>query len=296
MGAKRALGSWVVVAGLLVTASSNAAEPDGSTAPEPAPAEGDAEMAHPSPYYWGESRFFAAGEIDLGVLYFRPRLSLGYGQPFRQWAGIDANPLISTDGPGVYSGLRFEMPFGDLRVGARVRATFDRSFLVPQQEYDVEDIESRVGPRSQYVSWESQFTTGIPVGPGGILMELTGTAVTEVDKGYFVFEETLRAVIDPPWAWRGRLGYGVRFIDGRLRITPVAEILHMPARSAYMLRGGLLASFRVFESLDVRVTSVPTLYSRDKLGTEGADTLLAGIRWRWASGRRRLWQAPAPPR
>ena len=283
MGAPMVLAVCVVVATLVGTVAARAGEPGASPAPADEPAKLDPAPI-PQPYYWGQSRFFVAGELDLGFLYFRPRLSAGYGQPYRQWVGIDANPIVSIDGPGVYSGLRFKVPFGDLRVGGRFRTTFERSFLVPQERYEIDDIESREGPLSRYLSWESQLTTKIPAGPGAILIELTGTAVTLVDDGYYVFEETVRAVVDPPWVWRARLGYGLRFVDGRFGFAPVAEFLHIPGRETYMVRGGVLVRFRISDTVELRATSVPTLVSRDKLGAEGADTFLAGLRWRWATG------------
>ncbi len=283
MKRSRAAALWAAALALLHAAPIRGEEPPGS-APAEVDGSGPARDKPLDPDYWGGPRLFLAGENDLGVLYVRPRLSAGYGQPFRKWVGVDANPILSINGPGIYSGLRAKVPFLDLRLGGRLRTTFERSFLVPQDRYDTEDIESRDGPDSRYWSWEGQLTANIPVGPGAVVAELTGTAVTLVDEGYFVFEETVRAVVDPPWALKGRLGYSLRFVDERLSLAPVVEALHLPGRGTTMLRGGLLMSFRVDETLAVRVIAVPTLASRDKLGAEGADTFLAGIRWRWATG------------
>ncbi|MBW2456793.1 MAG: hypothetical protein JRI68_19910 [Deltaproteobacteria bacterium] len=274
---------WAAALALLYAGPVQGGEPQGSV-PAEVDGSGPARDKPLDPDYWGPSRFFLAGENDLGFLYVRPRLSAGYGQPFRKWVGVDANPILSLDGPGIYSGLRAKVPFLDLRVGGRFRTAFERSFLVPQYRYDTEKIESREGPDSRYWSWEAQLTGSIPAGPGAVLAELTGTAVTLVDEGYFVFEETVRAVIDPPWALRGRLGYSLRFIDERLSVAPVVEVLYLAGRHTTMFRGGLLTSFRVDETLAVRAIAVPTLASRDKLGAEGADTFLAGVRWRWATG------------
>lgn len=280
---RRIASVWPAVLALLCPGQVRAEEPQGA-APAEVDESGAARDKPLNPDYWGRPRFFLAGENDLGFLYVRPRLSAGYGQPFRKWVGVDANPILSMDGPGIYSGLRAKVPFLDLRVGGRLRTAFERSFLIPDYRYDTEEIESREGPDSHYWSWEAQLTSAIAVGPGAVLAELTGTAVTLVDEGYFVFEETVRAVIDPPWALRGRMGYSLRFMDERLTVAPVVELLYLPGRDTTMFRGGLLTSFRVDETLAVRAIAVPTLASRDKLGAEGADTFLAGIRWRWATG------------
>jgi hypothetical protein len=61
------------------------------------------------------SRGFAATTVDLGFVYLRPRLSLGYGRPFTQWIGVDANPIASQAGLGAYGGLRIEVPHLDFR-------------------------------------------------------------------------------------------------------------------------------------------------------------------------------------
>jgi len=234
--------------------------------------------------YWGDSRFFLATELDLGFLYFRPRLSAGYGRPFKAWLGLDANPLISFSRAGGYSGARFKLPMGDLRVGGRFEKAFQHTLLVPQHSYGLQDIELREGRESHYLSWEAQLTTFLPAGPGGVLVELTGTAVTLVDEGFYVFEETAKIIVDPPWLWRARLGYGWRLLDDRLTIAPVMELAHVPKREMLMVRGGLLVSMKLYESLWLRVIAVPTLAGRDTIGADGADTFLAGIRWRWATG------------
>ena len=73
--------------------------------------------------------------------------------------------------------------------------------------YAVEDIELRVGPKSKFLTWEAELTTGFPLGPGAFLMELAGSYVTGVPDPYNVYEETIRVVVDPPWVWRTRFGY-----------------------------------------------------------------------------------------
>ena len=87
---------------------------------------------------WGElpARYFIATTFDVGFVYARPRVSLGYGRPFTRWFGIDMNPLISNAGWGAYTGLRLDLPFGDVRIGPRYFSAFNHTVLDVRETYD----------------------------------------------------------------------------------------------------------------------------------------------------------------
>ncbi len=232
---------------------------------------------------------FISGRIDLGMLFFRPRVSVGYGQPHWRWMGVEANPIISSEGIGLYAGFRAALPFIDIRIGGRYRYTFRRSFLEPRASYEREDIELRDGPPSNYLSWEVEVTGSLPfgkngqLGAGNIFSELALTAVTLVKDGWWVYEETIRAVFKPPWVWRAMVGYMFRFLkNGALRVGPVVQAVGLPARRFVVWRGGVLARFRLSYNLELRGTFVPVLWSRDNLGAAGADSFQLGIRYLWA--------------
>jgi len=237
------------------------------------------------------SRLFAAARVDIGFVYFRPRLSLGYGQPFWKWVGIDANPIVSAEGVGVYGGIRAALPNINLRAGARWQPlTFERSLLTPKRSYVRDDIETRDGPKSKYVSLESELTVSFKLGGGDVFSEFALTYVTGVQSGFYVYEETIRVVVEPPWVWRGRVGYSLRFLkDDALRIGGVLEVVAVPGRTDHFfaLRGGIVASLRIRRDLQIRALLVPVLVSRDTLGSDGGDVFLIGIRHYWATGRRR---------
>ena len=237
--------------------------------------------------YWrrGAPRWFLAGAIDLGAIYFRPRFSAGWGKPHSSWLGLDANPIFTGEGVGCYAGLRAALPFVDLRVGGRYFFTFRRSFLEPREQYDHLQIESRVGPPSRYLSWEAELTTSLPLGPGRVLGELAGTLVTLVDDGFYVFEETIRVVLEPPWVWRVRAGYELSLgPEGIGRLALIGEVVGLPGRDAYVVRGGIEGGLLLWDDFEIRGRVVPPLVSEDSLGAGGGDSFQLGFRYRFASG------------
>jgi hypothetical protein len=234
---------------------------------------------------WGDrpTSWFISGRIDLGVFFLRPRISIGYGRPHNRWIGIDLNPIAGSEGLGAYWGLRGSFPYFDVRFGARYQYTFRRSFLLPKSSFNREDIEIRDGPRSDYLSWEIEITSSIPVGPGALFGEAAVTSVHNIDDGFYVFEENVRAVINPPWVWRALAGYVFRLLpDGSLRVAVVGQVVNVPKRDLFIYRAGVRVRFRLAYNLELRGNFVPVVWSRDEIGAAGADTFQIGFRYLWA--------------
>lgn len=247
------------------------------------------------PWSQQPSRWFGALEFDTGFLYVRPRLELGYGRPHAVWLGLEMNPIFSEEGLAAYAGLRAALPYLSVRAGGRAWYTFYRSFLAPRDSYTVEQIELRQGPRSRFLTWEAEAALSVPLGPGTVLSELAGSYVSGVDEGYYVYEETLRVVAEPPWIWRARAGYlwgGVPWHllgtaadrENTVQLGPVLELVGVPRRGALVLRAGGLVRIRLAGDLEARGTFIPALATPDALGARGGDAFLLGIRYRWASG------------
>jgi hypothetical protein len=255
--------------------------------PLPPPTAQPVPLVHPPLLPWSlqPARWFASAEIDTGFLYVRPRISTGYGRPHALWAGLDANPIFSSEGVAGYLGLRFDVPFVNLRAGGRYWYTFRRSFLVPEASYSVEDIELRQGPRSRFITWEAELTANVPLGRGVLLGEGSFSLVTGVLAPYYVYEETLRVVVDPPYVWRARVGYTFAIDRERtIVIGPVLEFVGIPKRDVVVYRAGALARIFLSPSLEARGTFVPAVYTPDPLGARGGDAFLLSIRYRWATG------------
>jgi hypothetical protein len=236
-------------------------------------------------WHRGRIRPFFSASIDLGFIYFRPRASLGYGKPFSTWAGIDANPIISDDGVGVWIGLRAKLPNINMKAGARYFYAWRTSMLAPQESYDRLDIEDQSGPRSQYWSLEAEVTGWIPAGPGRILAEFGATSVVGVPRGWYVHDHILDVVVKPPYVLRLRTGYALSLHWLRVfNVGLVVEGVSVPKRDLWVLRVGALLRLPLFKNLEARITILPSVASRDSIGAAGGDNFELGVRYRWATG------------
>ena len=238
-------------------------------------------------HFWAEgpARWFFATTIDLGYLYLRPRGAIGYGRPFWTWIGVEANPQVSQRFLGGYAGVRAELPFVDLRVGSRYVFSFQQAYLDPREAYGRLELESRDRARGTYLSYEAELSGAVPLGPGSVLLLGTASKLTGVPKDLYVFDQTLRVVVKPPYVVRGRIGYGVRMgYSGKIGIGIVTEVLHVPERSTSIVRAGIIATATLSNHLEVIGSFVPPIIGPDTLGIAGGDFGQLGLRYRWATG------------
>jgi len=233
----------------------------------------------------GEARPFLSTTLDVGWVYLRPRLSAGYGKPFRSWVGFDVNPIISGQGIGAYGGLRLALSRFDFRVGPRYFAAFSRNYLNPQGSYNRVDLDSTLGDPSRVITLEAEAEASVPLGPGDIVALGSISDVANVPDNQLVFEETLRVIVAPPIVWRGRGGYVVRFGSSRQHsIGVVADVLDIPKRDdSLTVRVGPVVRIVLSRRVEVRGTFVPTIVSPDHIGIIGGDFTELGFRYRWAT-------------
>lgn len=262
------------------------AEAEAASEPDAPPDELRRSRAYASPWSEGRARGFFAATFDVGFLYLRPRLSVGYGKPHNLWIGWDANPIVNISAAGGYTGLRLHHPLADLRVGARYGVAYNRSYFEPQRSYRGREFALDNGSTASYLSWEAELTLQIPAGRRGRLVsETAATYVSRVPSHRFVLEETIRVIVDPPWVWRTRLGYLFRFGAGNaIQLGVVAELVGVPKRDLVVVRGGFVLNWNVTPKIQVRGAWIPALYSRDQLGIRGGYFGTLGVRWRWATG------------
>jgi hypothetical protein len=111
-------------------------------------------------------------------------------------------------------------------------------------------------------------------------------------------------IMDPPYVWRARLGYLLAFgRDGAIRIGVAGDVIGVPGRDEYVVRGGLLGSVSMTAHLEAQVSFIPVLVSPDSIGLAGGDFGQLGVRFRWATGskpkaerlREELTEPPPPP-
>ncbi|HEY3497075.1 MAG TPA: hypothetical protein VGK73_20390 [Polyangiaceae bacterium] len=236
---------------------------------------------------WGVAppRTFVATTVDVGYLYARPRVSLGYGRPFTSWFGMDVNPIANTSGLGAYGGLRLEVPHFDVRVGSRYFSAFSHTYLVQQPSYTRLALETSDGNPARTLTHEVEFDASLPIGPGNLLLRGSGSYVTGVPSGYDVFEETLHVIVRPPLVWRVRGAYLVRF--GRLRqhsLGLAVDLLDIPKRDdSITVRAGPLLRLVLSRRVEIRGSFVVPISGPDRIGLIGGDFTELGVRYRWAT-------------
>lgn len=290
----RVAAAWLAAAMVTGAASPVHADPgigQGTFADPPLPPRSEPEtddlVSTHSRRTWneGQPRAFLATTLDVGWVYVRPRASFGWGKPFNTWFGLDVNPVFAGQGMAFYGGLRLALPRFDIRVGPRYLFAFNREYLKPQDSYDRMDLSSTAGDPARIVTYEAEAEFSIPAGPGDFIGLASGSYVTNIPDGMYVFEETLRIVVNPPWVWRARAGYVLRFGSyDQHSIGLVVDGLDVPKREdSKTVRFGPLVRILLSRHVEVRGSFVPTIYSQDKLGIIGGDFTELGFRYRWAT-------------
>jgi hypothetical protein len=266
---------------LLCSAHADAAEPVAEGATDTASANANP-MSQPS-WRTGPSRWFASTTIDFGALYLRPRGALGYGKPQFAWVGIEANPIIAREMWGGYAGVRVSIPHFDVRFGARYFSAFSHDFVPALASVDRLTLESqRAGARG--VTAESEINGQIPAGSGEILLLGSVSYVMGVPNGKYVFEETLRLIVAPPWVLRGRAGYAFHLgTNDPFSLGVVTDVLVVPERRTSVVRAGVLLRLTLSPNFEVRGTFVPRVFGPDRIGLLDSDFTELGLRWREAT-------------
>ena len=240
--------------------------------------------------YWERSagaRPFLAATMELGAIYFRPNLAIGYGRPHWSWIGVEGYSEVSPNGGTEYVGLRAVLPQLEIRGGARYAFPIERYFLPPQETYTRNDTELKLGPASRYLSAEVEIAGSVPFLGGALFGVATGYAILGTPEGYYVYEEGLHTVMKPPFLYRARLGYiGELDSYGELRLGGAAEIIGNPGRDSTLLRLGPVLTLSLTHHLDAIGAVMIVAASPDQLGLLGADLGQLGLRYRWSTGDR----------
>ena len=251
-----------------------------------APAPGGADQAVVARYWEiGRTRSFVAGTVDVGIAYLKPRIQAGYGRPFWSWVGVETYPVLGLSGLGNYTGAAVSIPGLTLRGGSRYFFPFSRSLLEPQASYTRTEIDLVDGPKADYMAFEGELTLTAPLFRGSVFGVLTGYRVAGVEQDRYLFEESLRVVMAPPYVWRSRLGYLLALgPQGAVRVGGAAEVIGLPGRNEFVVRGGIMASVAMTAQLEAHASFIPVLVSPDTIGLAGGDFGQLGVRFLWATG------------
>lgn len=233
----------------------------------------------------GRARLFVAGQFDGGYVYVRARNWFGYGRPHDVWGGLELTALLGQGGVGAFAGLAGGLRYVQLRVGARGFQALERDFLVAAERHQRVEFQ-RGEALARYLVLEGELTAEVPLGPGELRGLASLSAVQGVPAGRHVHEETLRITVEPPWVWRARAEYDFFLVKGQQHsVGLVAETLGVPARAMVQVRAGVVARAVLSPSLELRLSLVPTVYSKDDLGLVTSDFTELGLRYRFATGR-----------
>jgi hypothetical protein len=229
-------------------------------------------------------RPFVQATAEIGFIYARPSLAVGYGRPHYQWAGVELLPQIAPGFAGLYVGARAAFPWLEVRAGARFVRPLFRPQLEPRASHDLRDLERDEGTVDPYVTYELEALPELRLGPGYAVGTFTALAIRGFSPDRHVFEENLRVIVARPVVLRARAGYlfDVKPL-ARARLGAAAEIIHVPGRDMVVVRAGLMGLWRLHEQIDVVAHLLPVIASPDRLGLLGADFWQLGVRYRWAT-------------
>lgn len=281
-----------MAAGASVTSWSAVALAQNVTDPPPGavlPSELRAGIGVERPYWSaGAPRPFLAGTFESGGVSLRTELEAGWGRPHFAWAGGEVTSQLSLRGVTLFSGFRGVAPFGSVRAGARYFLATQQRFLEPNNQITRPELEIADGQRTRYLSLDGELQFEIPLPFGRIGGLASAHGVLGVPDPFFVYEEGLRAIIDPPFVVRGRVQYLAGIGDPpTFRLGGIVDTIVNPAREAVWVRTGPAIAISLTHHLEAVGVAALTLLSPDEIGLAGADIGQIGLRYRWATGD--LW-------
>jgi len=214
-----------------------------------------------------EDTFFTTVASDIGFIYLRPRVTLGYGSPYWKFVGIDTYFLATNSFVSPYVGWRASFPFLDALMGVRYVHAFDRRILPKQNEYDGDELDIEPGDtRSTYTAIDFELVLVAPLFHGGVFLTAHPVWV-DAPSDVRIYEEVLRVVMDPPFALGLRGGYVYGFGESQdVKAGFLLEHVIMPGRPANVVRAGPAVLIGLSKHFDFLFAFSPVLTSPDSLG------------------------------
>jgi hypothetical protein len=267
----RRLGFVLAVWAGTAVASAGRASPDG---------EGEKRY---SIWQSNKQSWFVASASDVGIVYVRPHVTVGWGAPFWQFVGVDAYGIATNSFSGGYAGWRASLPWLDVQWGWRIIYPYARRWLPKKDAYVPADLELGEGDeRSVYSVVELEVTPLAPV-LGGVIFAELHPMWFDAPRDRNLYEEVARAVVVPPFAMRTRLGY-VYGVDeaGKIKTGAMLEHIVTPGRPANVTRFGPVLIVSLAERLEGLATATVPVASPDELGLYEGSYGFVGLRLRWA--------------
>lgn len=235
--------------------------------------------------YWQSERhtYFVSSASDVGVIYVRPHVTLGWGAPFWNFFGIDAYSVVTNSFVAGAVAFRANLPFLDVQMGVRHSYPYNRRLLPKQERFEASDLSlGEADERSTYNVIELEITPLAPLFGGAVFAELHPMWF-DTSTDVLLYEEIMRAVIEPPFAMRTRLGY-VRGLDaaGKWKFGGMAEYMVTPGRPRNVTRLGPIFIGGLTDTLEVLATATVPVDSPDNLGFYEGSYGFLGLRGRFA--------------
>ena len=237
-----------------------------------------------SPWQSSQATPFASVATDLGIIYLRPRLTLGYGAPFWNFVGIDTFWMTTNSFTSPYVGWRASLPFLDAFLGVRHTYPWNRRFMTRQSSHSGGDLDlaERGGQRSEYNAIDFEIAAFAPVLHGVIFLSVHPVWV-DAPKDVHMYEEVLRVIIEPPFALGLRSGYlyGIGN-EQNLKVGGMLEHVVMPGRPEGVWRTGPVALMTFTKTLEGLFAFSVVFSGPDDLGVVHGTYAFLGLLHRWA--------------
>lgn len=240
--------------------------------------------------YWsaGKPRPFAAVVFETAGISGKTELELGYGRPHHLWAGVEISTALALGGLQAFGGLRATAPWGTLRFGPRFWTALGQRLIVPADVITRPMLDAFDGPKTRYLALDADANFQIPLPIGAIGVLLSASGIFGVEDGYYVFENTYRVVVDPPFVGRVRVSYLAGIGNPpTFRLGGLAELIYNPGRDMVNVRLGPAVAVSLTHHLEAVAAVGLSVFNPDEIGVAGADLGQIGLRYRWATGD--LW-------
>jgi hypothetical protein len=290
----RSITLRVAVSAALLTAQAPAwalpAEPGPRGVPPGADADPVVEVLGKAPRpvngYWSEGvpRWFVSSKSDVGGVYVKPYLSVGYGLPHWIWLGADLNAITTLEFAQVYTGARASSPILDFAFGVRDTYSYGKTFLDPQVTFVADDV-TRPGSNARYWAWEAEGVAVAPLPHSAILVNYVAVGMIDVPEDRYVYEESYRAIVASAFFRGFRAAVVLRVLgEDALKIGVLSELITSTGRSRSVFRKGPAAALQLTDHVEMLGTLSVALASPDRLGLALGAYGVAGFRYRWATG------------
>ena len=133
-----------------------------------------------SPWQHGAVRPFVGGYVDAGVVFARPAIELGYGQPHWSWFGVEAYALTTSGFFATYAGTRASLPVLDVTLGVRDTWSYARAFLPPQRRFAADDLDRGGEPHARYTAIDFELDGIVPTPVGYVVADILATRLLDL--------------------------------------------------------------------------------------------------------------------